>query len=69
MIATASMRRWLVGALFAMAFLAFATIPAHAVEVGDQAPAFSLVGQDQTYSPGQLRGEKQAVLIFFRGLW
>ena len=39
-------------------------------EVGQEAPAFSLTGSDgETYTLGDLRGEKDLVLIFFRGTW
>jgi len=40
------------------------------IEVGQEAPAFSLPGSDgETYTLGDLRGEKDLVLIFFRGTW
>ena len=43
---------------------------AERVEVGQEAPGFSLVGTDgESYAPSDLRGEKNLVLIFFRGTW
>ena len=45
-------------------------VQAERVAVGREAPAFSLVGTDgETYAPFDLRGEKNLVLIFFRGTW
>lgn len=45
-------------------------LPALAVEVGETAPPFALAGQgDETYSLDEVRGDKKALLIFFRGLW
>ena len=40
------------------------------VAVGDEAPAFSLTSSDgETYTLADLRGEKDLVLVFFRGSW
>jgi hypothetical protein len=40
------------------------------VEVGEQAPSFSLTTTaGQTLSPEDLQGEKLLVLTFFRGTW
>jgi len=40
------------------------------VEVGQEAPAFSLQGSDgETHALSALRGEKNLVLVFFRGTW
>ncbi len=40
------------------------------VQVGDQAPAFSLRSlEGDLYRLEDLRGEKNAILIFFRGAW
>lgn len=40
------------------------------IEVGQEAPAFSLASSDgETYSLSDLRGEKNLVLVFFRGSW
>jgi cytochrome oxidase Cu insertion factor (SCO1/SenC/PrrC family) len=58
-------------------FLALAALPAGAeegnaerVEVGQEAPAIQLSGSDgETYDSNALRGEKDLVLIFFRGTW
>lgn len=44
--------------------------PPPRVEVGQEAPSFSLVGSDgKTYSLSDLRGEKDLLLVFFRGSW
>lgn len=44
--------------------------PAGRIEVGQQAPAFSLTSSDgKTYSLADLRGEKDLALVFFRGTW
>jgi cytochrome oxidase Cu insertion factor (SCO1/SenC/PrrC family) len=43
---------------------------AERVEVGDTAIDFTLQSIDgQTYRLGDLRGEKTAIIIFFRGTW
>lgn len=40
------------------------------VQVGDQAPTFTLESIDGvTHSLEELRGEKNAIVIFFRGAW
>lgn len=43
---------------------------AERVAVGQEAPAFSLASSDgATYTLADLRGEKNLVLVFFRGSW
>lgn len=43
---------------------------AERISVGQEAPAFSLTSSDgKTYSLADLRGEKDLVLVFFRGTW
>lgn len=40
------------------------------IAVGQEAPEFSLTGSDgETYSSSSLRGEKNLLMIFFRGTW
>ncbi len=40
------------------------------IAVGQEAPDFSLTSSDgKTYSPSTLRGEKNLLMIFFRGTW
>ena len=67
--------------LLALALLAsWAVLPAQAredapeqaerVTVGAEAPPLSLLGSDgETYTLEALEGEKNAVLVFFRGTW
>ncbi|RMH21598.1 MAG: hypothetical protein D6696_05485 [Acidobacteria bacterium] len=44
--------------------------PPQRVEVGQQAPPVELKGcDDQDYDLASLRGQKNAVLVFFRGSW
>ena len=58
-------------------FLALASLPlgaqtenAERAEVGQEAPAVQLAGSDgETYDSNTLRGEKNLVMIFFRGTW
>ena len=43
---------------------------AERVAVGQEAPGFSLTGTDgRSYAPSDVRGQKDLVLIFFRGTW
>ena len=43
---------------------------AERVEVGQEAPAFTLTASDgESYNLDQLRGEKNLVVVFFRGTW
>ncbi len=61
--------RWLLAPAVAVLAVGSAA-PARAVEVGETAPPFSLTAHDgELHSLEGLRGEKNAVLIFFRGLW
>lgn len=40
------------------------------IAVGQQAPNFTLTGSDETtYDSATLRGEKNLLMIFFRGTW
>lgn len=40
------------------------------IAVGQEAPDFTLTSSDgKTYSPSTLRGEKNLLMIFFRGTW
>ena len=40
------------------------------VEVGQEAPAFSLVASDgETYALSEVRDQKALILVFFRGSW
>ncbi len=49
-----------------VAMLAFASLPAAALEEGEKAPDFTLPGSDgQTYSLSQFIGEKPVVIAFF----
>ncbi len=66
--------RWLLAAALVAACLTSSADdePAQAdcVEVGQTAPALSLTGTDEeTYTVSDLAGEKNLVLIFFRGTW
>ncbi len=43
---------------------------AERIEVGQEAPGFTLTSSDgETYSLAELHGEKDLVLVFFRGSW
>jgi len=54
----------------AMATTAAEEAPAERVAVGDEAPGFTLPEVDGTeHTLAELRGEKRAVLVFFRGAW
>lgn len=58
------------GSLSTAAFAADDAEQSKRVEVGQEAPAFSLQGSDgETYTLEDLRGKKNVVLIFFRGTW
>lgn len=59
----------LAGAL-AAAPVAGAAQQADTIAVGDEAPDFTLQSIDgETYRLADLRGDKNLVLIFFRGTW
>lgn len=59
------------GAALALGFLGAAASPADArVAVGDSAPDFTLEATDGSeHQLSALRGERKAVLVFFRGAW
>jgi cytochrome oxidase Cu insertion factor (SCO1/SenC/PrrC family) len=62
----------LAAGLAASSFATAADTPSQAdrVTVGQEAPAFSLAASDGgTYTLADLRGEKNLVLVFFRGSW
>ena len=49
---------------------AASTAAAQRVAVGDEAPDFELESsQGESFELGSLRGDKQALLVFYRGTW
>ncbi|MEM1206840.1 MAG: hypothetical protein AAGN66_26640 [Acidobacteriota bacterium] len=63
---------WALPGLFALATCAVADDAPQAarVEVGQTAPAFTLTSSDgEEHSLEGLRGEKDLVVVFFRGTW
>lgn len=64
-------------ALIGLSFVAGQSLADEATEahqepiaVGQQAPEFTLTGSDgETYDSSTLRGEKNLLMIFFRGTW
>lgn len=74
----APFRRTLAATVLAGGLIAFSPataaddepVQAERVAVGQEVPGFSLTGTDgESYTPGDLEGEKNLVLIFFRGTW
>ena len=66
--------RWILAAALVAGCLTAAAseepVQAERVAVGQQAPPVSLTGTDgETYVLADLKGEKNLVLIFFRGSW
>ena len=60
----------LVAGVFGVAPRAGATQQPDTIAVGDQAPDFTLESTDgETYRLADMRGDKNLVVIFFRGTW